>query len=101
MEKWEEKCNAARLNIVRVADECCEHVGYFADKASIPEAKVAGFISGLDILSFGEMLRLCEAMQTPIWAMSEKCLNPQHHQGVFLPLEMVIRQTLVAETPAN
>ena len=101
MEKWEEKWNAARLNIVRIADECDEHVGYFADKASIPEAKVVGFISGLDILTFGEMLRLCEVMKTPIWAMSQECLNPQHHEGVFLPLEMELREILVAETPAN
>ncbi|WP_319824430.1 hypothetical protein [Thalassovita sp.] len=69
MRYWEIELANARMNILRCSDAAEVSISEVANDAGVDPGKLRQFIVGADSLTFGEVLRICNSMEFPLWAL--------------------------------
>ena len=90
MMKCENACAAARSNIVGLAKSFSMNLRELASIAGISADNLLRFVDGDDTLTQTDMLRVCEALDIPIWAIHLRELDVDAADDVFNTINQLI-----------
>lgn len=97
MENWKKKSDTARLNIFRLAHAGGLSIDEIASYAALAMEDLGRFLDGEDTLTYGQVLRLCEALEAPIWALQFRELNAGLDIDEFKVLEKKVAALAASE----
>ncbi|MFD0980622.1 hypothetical protein [Tropicimonas aquimaris] len=97
MENWKKKSGTARLNIFRLAHAGRMRIEVIARDAALAMEELERFLDGEDTLTYGQVLRLCEALEAPIWALQFREMNAGLDIAEFKVLERKVAALAASE----